>query len=381
MQSLRRQATNVASAMLRRAESGSWASTSSSSSSSSASSIADAAIAVVDVGGLDRRLSLFQISRGFASRRPKVAVLLKEVRNGFVECSSDCFSIEIAKREREKSSFSFNRHRSSVVSDLLFFFFFFFFYSKTSSSSRNPKFILTTQDVDGLGEAGSTVSVRPGHARNALLPKGVAEILPHPRASRASRPPRAVLQQRRKEEEEEARRGASPAPSDSSSSSASSVSDEQDPASRLVAVARSLSKGAVEFVRPLKPETSSRSSDSSSSSSSSTMSRKIAEPIDAEAFVAAVAAQKRISLDPRLVMLGGSGSVDGDEYGGEKKKRKDVIDEQGEFSVPLRMKLGGERVVVRALVGLSSSGAGGGGGEDGGGGKKGSAKKKKGGKR
>ena len=49
------------------------------------------------------------------------------------------------------------------------------------------------------------------------------------------------------------------------------------------------------------------------------------------------------------------------------------IDEQGEHFVELRMRVGGERVVVRALVGLAA--ASGGGGDE----KKGG--KKKGGKR
>lgn len=83
MQYLRRQASAVASATLRRAESGAWASTSSSNASSSFASIADDAFVVaVGGGGLDRLVlpSLFQNARGFASRRPKLAVLLKEVR-------------------------------------------------------------------------------------------------------------------------------------------------------------------------------------------------------------------------------------------------------------------------------------------------------------
>lgn len=226
--------------------------------------------------------------------------------------------------------------------------------------------------------------MRPGHARNALLPRGVAEILPHPRASRALRPPRAVLQQQQRESEE-ASSSSSSLSSSSSSSSSSTAEEEEDPASRLVAVARSLSKGAVEFVRPLVPE-QSKSASSSSASSSSPLSRKIADPIDAEAFVAAVAAQKRISLDPRLVMLGGAADGGEGESNDKEKKLsalKNVIDEQGEHLVPLRMRLGGERVTVSALVGLSSSSsaASGGGGDDGGEGKKGGAKKKKGGKR
>ena len=129
---------------------------------------------------------------------------------------------------------------------------------------------------------------------------------------------------------------------------------EETSPSRLVAVARSLSKGALEFVRPLRPDESSKGGESSASFSS----EKIAEPIDADAFAAAVASQKRISLDPKLIIL-------------EKP-----IDEQGEHFVGLRMKLGGERVVVRALVGLATTAGDGGGGDEG---KKGG--KKKGGKR
>jgi hypothetical protein len=76
MQPARRQALSLASATLRRA-SGAGASTSNSSSVGSN----------VNAGGgllLDRSSSnyqsLFFAARGFASRRPKVAVLLKEVR-------------------------------------------------------------------------------------------------------------------------------------------------------------------------------------------------------------------------------------------------------------------------------------------------------------
>lgn len=200
------------------------------------------------------------------------------------------------------------------------------------------------QDVEGLGKTGVEASVRPGYARNALLPSGAAELVPHRRARREARPPRSMLQEHLQQasEEDEAAAGAKAA----AAAATATTTDETSP-SRLVAVARSLSKGALESVRPLKM-------DKKGDDVSTRSSHKIAEPIDAETLVAAVASQKRISLAPELVIL-------------EKP-----IDEQGEHFVPLRMKLGGERVVMRALVGLAA--ASGGGNE-----KKG--RKKKGGKR
>lgn len=161
-----------------------------------------------------------------------------------------------------------------------------------------------------------------------------------------------MLQQleREKEEEEKARKASlSSEAAAAAASPAEAEGEGEDDASsapaRLVAVARSLSRGALEFVRPLRPD----GKDDESSSSSFSTSTKIAEPIDAAALAAAVAAQKRIALDPRLIIL-----------------EKGPIDEQGEHLVPLRMKMGGERVVVRALVGLAAaSSSSGGGGEKG----------------
>lgn len=77
MHPARHHALALASASLRRA-SGAGASTSSSSGSNCAAFVADAA----GSGGLDRNQSFLSgfLARGFASRRPKVAVLLKEVR-------------------------------------------------------------------------------------------------------------------------------------------------------------------------------------------------------------------------------------------------------------------------------------------------------------
>ena len=225
------------------------------------------------------------------------------------------------------------------------------------------------QDVEGLGEAGTEASVRPGYARNALLPRGAAELVPHRRARRESRPPRSVLLRNKEEEEEKARKesitaeakeasaavaAAAAEPADVESEGGEEAASSSSPA-RLVAVARSLSRGALEFVRPLRPDESGSAKDDddeNAPSSSAARSSKIAEPIDAEAFAAAVASQKRIALDPRLVVL------------------DKPIDEQGEHSVPLRMRLGGERVVVRALVGLAAASSGGGDERKGGGGKK-----------
>ena len=238
-----------------------------------------------------------------------------------------------------------------------------FFQLLTPPRSRSISLFLTPkQDVEGLGEAGAEHLVRPGFARNSLLPRGAAELVPHRRARRESRPPRSVLEVQRLESEREevakkralAAEAGATADETAAAAAAPDESDETSP-SRLVAVARSLSKGALEFVRPLKQQPSAEGGGGDQPSFSPSSSDKIAEPIDAEAFAAAVAAQKRISLDPRLVVL-------------EKP-----IDEQGEHFVELRMRVGGERVVVRALVGLAA--ASGGGGDE----KKGG--KKKGGKR
>ena len=134
------------------------------------------------------------------------------------------------------------------------------------------------QDVEGLGEAGTEASVRPGYARNALLPRGAAELVPHQRARRGDRPPRSVLQERLSSEEE-ARKGSSmeaaaaaaaaaAAPAEGGGAGRGSDQGGTSPA-RLVAVARSLSRGALEFVRPLGPEGSGGSGKDEADSPSS----------------------------------------------------------------------------------------------------------------
>ena len=385
MQPARRQALALASATLRRA-SGTGTSTSSTSGSRSNGS----------GGGLFFSFDRSELSnpsllaRGFASRRPKVSVLLKEVRDtrynmlpvfelsrwgaGISQCAPRfccrrrpiClffFFADPPPRPRHPAPFPFCSSAPVLTLSPLSL--------PSLQNNQPPKKI---QDVEGLGEAGTEASVRPGYARNALLPRGAAELVPHRRARRGDRPPRSVLQERLSSEEE-ARKGSSmeaaaaaaaaaAAPAEGGGAGRGSDQGGTSPA-RLVAVARSLSRGALEFVRPLGPEGSGGSgkdeadSPSSSSSSSSfapsSSGSKIAEPIDAGAFALAVASQKRIALDPRLVIL------------------DRPIDEQGEHFVPLRMRLGGERVVVRALVGLAAAAASGGGGDEkkgGGGGRK-----------
>lgn len=143
-----------------------------------------------------------------------------------------------------------------------------------------------------------------------------------------------LLQQQQRREEEAAARKESTAGTGAKAAAATAEGEEEEASSHLVAVARSLSKGALEFVRPLGAQ-------GKGDPPAAATSDKIAEPIDAEAFAAAVASQKRISLSPELVVL------------------DKPIDEQGEHLVPLRMKVGGERVMVRALVGLAAAAAGG----------------------
>ena len=178
------------------------------------------------------------------------------------------------------------------------------------------------QDVDGLGAAGDTVAVRPGYARNILVPGGAAVGLRPPRADRAARVPRSELRAAAEAAAAESTSTASPTTTDADAAAAAA-------ARRLAAVARRLAASAVELPR------------------AGDAAGRLFDPVTPADIAAAVAEDLRVALDPALVDLGETATLAA----------------HGEHAVPLRLRLGADRVTLTVRIGeaaVKEAAAGGG---------------------
>ena len=167
----------------------------------------------------------------------------------------------------------------------------------------DPPFTNPPQTVTGLGTVGDTVAVRPGYARNFLVPSGAALGVRPTRADRAARVPRSS-----------AAEASTPTPAPSTSDAAP-VDEAALAAKRLASVARRLAAAVIEIpARGNKGGT-------------------LHTPVAAADVAAAVQDQVRVRLDARLVTL------------------EEAIRQHGEYSVPLKLRLGGETVELTVRVG------------------------------
>lgn len=174
----------------------------------------------------------------------------------------------------------------------------------------SPPPLSPPQDVDGLGAAGDTVAVRPGYARNFLVPGGAAVGVRPARADRAARVPRSTLRERATASAAAASSSSSPAEADAAAAAAAA-------ARRLAAVARRLAAAAVELPR------------------TGDAKGRLFDPVTAADIAAVVAEDLKVALDPALVDLGDAAS----------------IPTHGEHAVPLRLRLGDDRVTLTVRIG------------------------------